>query len=78
MAVAFLQTSPRLLIVLIDPLFIEKVNVCGIDTNSLYFLASYLEKKKERTKINGSYSNFDYVFSRVPHNSILGPLLLNI
>ena len=60
------------------PLFIEKVNVCGIDTNSLYFLASYLEKKKERTKINGSYSNFDYVFSRVPHNSILGPLLFNI
>ena len=31
-------------------LFIVKLNARGIDTNSLYFLASYLEKRKQRTR----------------------------
>ena len=50
----------------------------GVDTNSLYFLASYLKKRKQRTKVNGSYSNFDNIFSGVLQGFILGPLLFNI
>ena len=59
-------------------LLIAKLNAYGVDTNSLYFLASYLEKRKQRTKVNGSYINFDDIFSGVPQISKLGPKLFNI
>ena len=61
-----------------DQFSILKLNAYGVDTNSLYFLASYLEKRKQRTKANGSYSNFNDVFSGVLQGSILDPLLFNI
>ena len=57
-------------------LLIAKLNAYGVDTNSLYFLASYLEKRKQRTKVNGSYSNFDGNFSGVPQGSILAPICI--
>ena len=46
-----------------NQLSIVKLNVYGVDTKLLYFLASYLEKRKQRTKKNASYSNFDEIFS---------------
>ena len=58
-------------------LIIAKLNSYGVDTDLLYFLASYLEKRKKRTKVNGSYSNFDDIVSGVSQGFILGPLLFN-
>ena len=58
-------------------LLIAKLNAHGVDTSSLYFLVSYLEKRQQRTKVNVSCSNFDEIFSSVPQGSILGPLLFN-
>ena len=44
----------------------------------MYFINSYLKGRKQRTKINSSYSAFAEIFSGVPQGSILGPLLFNI
>ena len=57
---------------------IAKLNAYGVDANSLYLLASYLEKRKQRTKMNGSYSSFDDIFGGVPQGSISCPLSFNI
>ena len=59
-------------------LLIAKLNAYGVYTNSRYILASYLVKTKQRTKVNGSYSNFDGTFSGVPQGSKLDRLLFNI
>ena len=39
---------------------------------------SYLKGRKQRTKINSSYSAFAEILFGVPQGSILGPLLFNI
>ena len=57
-------------------LLIPKINAHGLDTSSLYFLASYLGENKQRTKVNSSYSNFGDIFSAVPQGSILGYIKL--
>ena len=59
-------------------LLIAKLNGYGVDTNLLYFLAYYFEKTKQKTKVNGSYSNFGDIFSGVQQGFILVPLLFNI
>ena len=57
-------------------LLIAKHNAYGVDTNLLYFLASYLEKRKQRTKVNGSYNNFDDIFSDVPQGSLFTSIVI--
>ena len=56
---------------------IAKLNAYAhdVNTNSLYFLASYLEKRKPREKVIDSYSNIDDIFSGVLQGSMLGLLL---
>ena len=67
----------RAFCVITDELLIAKLNVYRVDTNWLYFLASYLEKKrKQRTKVIGSNSYFDNIFSGF--RSMLGPVLFNM
>ena len=40
--------------------------------------SSYLSNRKQRTKINRSFSDWTDIISGVPPGSILGPLLFNI
>ena len=47
------------------------------DTDALKFIYSYLEGRKQRTRINSSYSSFAEILFGVPQRSILGPLLFN-
>ena len=59
-------------------LLIAKLYADGFDKNPLYFINSYLKGRKQRTKINSSYSAFAEILFGVPQGSILGPLLFNI
>ena len=44
----------------------------------LRFIANYLSNRKQRGVIKGSYSDWTYIKSGVPQDSILGPLLFLI
>ena len=58
-------------------LLIAKLNAYRFDNSSLTFIYSYLSERKQRTKINSSFSCWTEILFGVPQGSILGPLLFN-
>ena len=53
-------------------------NAYGIDKSGLNLLLNYLSNRKQRTKVNSSYSDWYEIIRGVPQGSILGPLLFNL
>ena len=59
-------------------LFIAKLNAYGFSLTALKLVHNYLSNRKQRTKINSTYSSLLEIIFGVPQGSILGPLLFNI
>ena len=59
-------------------LLIAKLNAYGFGLTALKLVHNYLSNRKQRTKINSTYSSLLEIIFGVPQGSILGPLLFNI
>ena len=56
---------------------IAKLHAYGFDIDALKFIYSYLKGRKQRTKINSSYSSIAEILFGLTQGSILQPLLFN-
>ena len=59
-------------------LLIAKLNAYGFADSALNIILNYLSDRKQRTKINSSFSDWKDLLCGVPQGSVLGPLLFNI
>ena len=59
-------------------LLIAKFEAYSIGKSGLNLLLNYLSNRKQRTKVNSSYSDWYEIIRGVPQRSILGPLLFNL
>ena len=59
-------------------LLIARLHAYGIQKESLNLLFSCLKNRKQRVRMNNTYSEWIDILFGVPQGSIFGPLLFNI
>ena len=59
-------------------LLIAKFHAYGWDQSSLRYMYDYLSCRKQRVRINNTFSECNVIKYGAPQGSILGPLLFNI
>ena len=75
---AMLTDLPKAFDCIVHDLLIAKLHAYGFDNASLNFIHNYQTNRKQRGKINLSFSAFNKLKFGVPQGSILGPLVFNI
>ena len=75
---ALLMDLSKALDTLNHDLLIAKLYAYGFDIKTLKLLHSYVTKKWQRTKVNGSFSICLELLQGVPQFSVPGPILYNI
>ena len=59
-------------------LLIAKVHAYGFNETSTKYLKDYLSHRKQKIKINKTFSNWTNILRGVPQGSILGPLIFTV
>ena len=75
---ALLTDLSKALTCLPHSLLIAKLHAYGFDKTSAENLKHYLSHRKQKIKINKTFSNWSNILYRVTQGSILGPLIFNV